>query len=52
MCFSDNIRAMKFYKKIGFVYEGKFRKHMISKDEQLHDLEWFAILKEKKKYIK
>lgn len=44
--FSDNVRAKKFYKKIGFLYEGTFRKHMLSKDGQLHDLEWYAILKE------
>ena len=49
--FSDNIRAIKFYKKIGFIHEGTFRKHMILKDGQLHDLEWYAILKEEKDLI-
>ncbi|MDD3415404.1 MAG: GNAT family protein [Lachnospiraceae bacterium] len=44
--FSDNLRAKKFYKKIGFLYEGTFRKHMLSKDGKLHDLEWYAVLKE------
>lgn len=45
--FEDNIRAVKFYNKFGFKYEGKFRKHMQgAKDNTLHDLLWYGILKD------
>lgn len=45
--FKDNIRAVKFYNKFGFCYEGEFRKHMLgAKDNVFHDLQWYGILKE------
>lgn len=40
-----NTRAIKFYNKVGFVEEGRFRKHILKNDE-LRDLLWFSILKE------
>lgn len=42
--FSDNIRAKKFYDKMNFTYEGTFKKHMLSKDGMLHDLDWYGVL--------
>lgn len=42
---SCNRRAIKFYDKFGFLYEGCFRKHVyIAKQRQ--DLLWYSILKE------
>ena len=41
---SSNIRAIKFYRKCGFVYEGTFIKHMIINNKYV-DLEWYAILR-------
>ena len=41
---SENIRAQKFYDKIGFVYEGEFKQHIVKNDE-FRDLKWYAILK-------
>ena len=38
----ENIRAKKFYHKVGFQYEGIFRKH-ICVNEKLCDLEWYAM---------
>lgn len=42
---SDNLRAINFYKRCGFVHEGTFRKAILIRD-QLKDLEWFSIIKE------
>lgn len=44
--FEQNIRAVKFYKKYGFVYEGTFRQHSVSKEnpEAYNDLMWFSML--------
>ena len=45
--FSDNIRAVKFYQKYGFQYEGTFRSHMYGAyDNVRHDLQWYGILRE------
>lgn len=41
---SENIRAIKFYKKIGFKYEGEFRNHLYLNLE-FKSLQWFSILK-------
>lgn len=41
---ANNIRAIKFYEKIGFQYEGEFRQH-IKIDNQYRDLKWYSILK-------
>jgi len=46
--YSQNLRAIKFYKKIGFKYEGEFKKHVYVNHE-FKDLMWFAILKEEYK---
>ena len=44
--FSQNIRAVRFYKKYGFVYEGTAREQMVAKDKAGYsDIMWFAILK-------
>lgn len=40
----DNIRANKFYEKMGFVYEGTFKEHLYV-NEKYCDLKWFAITK-------
>ena len=42
---SDNKRARRFYEKIGFRYEGCFRKHLKLRGEW-HDWDWYAILKD------
>lgn len=41
---SDNIRANCFYKKIGFILEGEFKKHVCIGDT-LKDLNWYRMLK-------
>lgn len=41
---SENKRAIKFYEKMGFNYEGEFKEH-IYKDGEYKDLKWFAIFK-------
>ncbi len=46
--YSQNIRAIKFYRKMRFKYEGEFRKHVYV-NHQFKDLMWFAILKEEYK---
>lgn len=42
---SQNVRAIKFYKKYGFSYEGKFQQHIMIKN-LLADLEWYCIFKD------
>ncbi len=42
---SENKRAIRFYEKFGFCFEGEFKKHILIRDE-LKDLKWFAVLKE------
>lgn len=42
---SDNERANAFYKKMGFVYEGTFKKHILI-NGKLKDLNWYRILRE------
>lgn len=39
----DNIRAIKFYEKYGFIYEGKFTNHIL-RDNKFIDLKWYYIL--------
>jgi diamine N-acetyltransferase len=46
--YSKNVRAINFYKKIGFKFEGEFKKHVYVNHE-FNDLMWFAILKEEYK---
>lgn len=41
---SDNVRAIRFYEKCGFVYEGEFRNHICIRGE-LKSLKWYAMLK-------
>lgn len=43
--YSDNIRAIKFYEKAGFKYEGEFIKHIYS-NGKYKNLRWYAIFKE------
>lgn len=40
---TDNVRAIKFYKKYGFMYDGKFKNHII-RNNCFIDLEWYYIL--------
>ncbi len=42
---SDNIRAVRFYEKCGFVYEGEFREH-IRLEGTLKSLKWFGMLED------
>lgn len=42
-----NIAANKFYKKVGFVEEGVFKKHLCISGE-LHDIVWYRLLKEER----
>ena len=41
---SENTRAIKFYRKFGFIYEGTFHSHVFM-NERFVDLEWYRILK-------
>lgn len=41
---SGNIRAQKFYNKIGFRNEGTFKDHVINKNGDYENLIWLAIL--------
>lgn len=41
---SENIRAKKFYAKVGFQYEGTAKRHIMIQ-ERLRDLEWYAFYK-------
>lgn len=40
---SDNERAIRFYERCGFVYEGAFRRHLFLKGE-FKTLKWYSIL--------
>ena len=40
----DNVRANKFYKKMGFVFEGEFRNHILINGE-LKNLCWYSMMK-------
>lgn len=45
--FKDNKRAVKFYNKFGFRFEGEFRKHLYGANDNVrHDLQWYGILKD------
>lgn len=43
---ADNTRAIKFYEKLGFIYEGTSRKHIFIRDKYC-DLKWYAIFNER-----
>lgn len=47
----ENIRAIKFYEKLGFHYEGLFRQHLYIKDKVV-SLRWYALLKKEYEEIK
>lgn len=40
---SDNLRAIHFYEKYGFVYEGEFKQHL-KIQSKFKDLKWYRIL--------
>ena len=42
---SENLNAIKMYKKCGFIFEGEFRNHILIKGK-LKSLKWYAVLKE------
>lgn len=49
---SDNDRAIRLYERIGFVYEGAFRKHLFLRGEY-KTLKWYSMLREEyqRKYL-
>lgn len=42
---SENKRAIRFYEKIEFIYEGEFRKYLFLRGEY-KTLKWYSMLKE------
>lgn len=40
----DNVRANKFYEKVGFIYEGTFAEHLYV-NGKFRNLKWFALTK-------
>lgn len=42
---SDNERAVRLYERMGFVYEGAFRKHLFLRGEY-KTLKWYSMLRE------
>ena len=40
--FAENGRAIKFYEKFGFIYEGEFKDHIFLRNE-FKTLKWYAI---------
>lgn len=42
---TKNVRANKFYKKMGFVFEGEFRNHIII-NNKLENLCWYSMLRD------
>lgn len=48
---SVNRRAINFYIKYGFIYEGKFIKHIFIRG-QYYDLEWYSIFRKDFKNLK
>lgn len=43
---SDNERAIKFYNKMGFEYEGEFKDHLYI-DGKFRNIKWYAIRRDK-----
>ena len=44
---SKNIRAIKFYEKYGFIFEGEFKEHLFHKGK-FENLRWYRILASEK----
>lgn len=42
---ADNKAAIRMYERIGFIYEGEFRKHLFLRGEY-KTLKWYSLLKE------
>lgn len=42
---ADNVRAIKLYEKIGFVFEGEFRQHWII-NGKIKSLRWYGMLRD------
>lgn len=42
---SDNMRAIMFYEKMGFVFEGEFVDHLLIRN-QYRNLKWYAIVRQ------
>lgn len=47
---ASNIRANKFYKKMGFKFEGTFKKHVFI-NGKYEDLNWYCVFKEKEEEV-
>lgn len=41
---SDNKKAIGFYEKYGFIFEGEFKKHLMIRG-QIKDIRWYRMLK-------
>jgi len=42
---SDNLRAVIFYEKVGFVFEGEFVDHLLIRN-QYRSIKWYAIVRQ------
>lgn len=40
--YSENLRAVGFYEKMGFVYEGEFKRHIFINNE-FKDIKWYCV---------
>ena len=47
---AKNIRAIKFYEKYGFVFEGEFKEHLLHRGK-LENLRWYRILASEKEIM-
>lgn len=43
--YEENKRAIRFYEKTGFVFEGKFREHIADSEGVYHNILWYSVLK-------
>ena len=42
---SDNLRAISFYEKFGFIYEGEFKEHIFI-NNTLKNIKWYRMMKQ------
>ena len=48
---SENVVAVKFYERFGFIFEGEFKSHVFIRNE-IHSLKWFRLMKNEYELIK